>query len=136
MRTGYTGRETAQGGLWYYRARFYNPFIGRFISEDPIRGLGPGAPPDYAYVLNAPLTFSDPMGLASVSFQRHNTNARVAPNPAALKSICLGQHSCTHFPTWLVDCACSACVDDEYHMEIKVVVSYDMYLSHGGPRGD
>lgn len=34
----FTGREwDAETGLYYYRARYYDPRIGRFISEDPIR---------------------------------------------------------------------------------------------------
>jgi RHS repeat-associated protein len=32
----YTARESADAGLMYYRARYYNPGIGRFVSEDPI----------------------------------------------------------------------------------------------------
>jgi RHS repeat-associated protein len=41
-----------------YRARYYDPQVGRFISEDP---LGAGNP--YAYVDNRPLNFTDPQGL-------------------------------------------------------------------------
>ncbi len=33
---GYTGRESDGLGIDYYRARYYNPAIGRFISEDPM----------------------------------------------------------------------------------------------------
>ena len=37
----YTGREYDRDtGLYYYRARYYDPEIGRFISEDP---LGPAS---------------------------------------------------------------------------------------------
>ncbi len=32
----YTGRENDETGLYYYRARFYSPRLGRFVSEDPL----------------------------------------------------------------------------------------------------
>ncbi len=35
----YTGRENDGNGLYSYRARYYSPAFGRFISEDPI-GFG------------------------------------------------------------------------------------------------
>src|SRR5207247_7932556 len=31
----YTGRENDATGLFHYRARYYNPAMQRFISEDP-----------------------------------------------------------------------------------------------------
>jgi RHS repeat-associated protein len=59
----YTGRESDQEtGLYYYRARYYDPTIGRFTSEDPI-GLQ-GGPNFYDYVGNDPVDFNDPRGLA------------------------------------------------------------------------
>ena len=37
----YTGREfDTETGLYYYRARYYDPAAGRFISEDPIGFFG------------------------------------------------------------------------------------------------
>jgi RHS repeat-associated protein len=58
----YTGREwDSETGLYYYRARYYDPKIGRFISEDPI-GFGGGVNL-YAYVGDNPVNRDDPSGL-------------------------------------------------------------------------
>ncbi len=45
----------------YYRARYYDPQVGRFISDDPIP-FG-GANNFYAYVRNDPGNYIDPLGL-------------------------------------------------------------------------
>ena len=58
----YTGREIDGLGINYYRARYYNPAIGRFISEDPMGFEGSGANL-YAYVNDSPINFIDPPGL-------------------------------------------------------------------------
>jgi RHS repeat-associated protein len=61
-RYDYTGRERdPDTGLLYYRARWYDPQLGRFISEDPI-GLEGGIN-SYSYVKNNPTQFMDPLGL-------------------------------------------------------------------------
>jgi RHS repeat-associated protein len=57
----YTGRENDGTGLYFYRARYYDPQLMRFISEDPI-GLAGGVN-SYAYVDGAPMSYSDPDGL-------------------------------------------------------------------------
>jgi RHS repeat-associated protein len=58
----YTGREfDPETGIYEYRARYFDPTVGRFISEDPIRFRG-GAN-FYRYVANNPMDFRDPLGL-------------------------------------------------------------------------
>jgi RHS repeat-associated protein len=58
----FTGREyDGELGLYYYRARWYDPHAGRFISEDPL-GISAGPDP-YAYVGNDPVNRNDPSGL-------------------------------------------------------------------------
>jgi len=60
-RYAYTGREfDIDANLYYYRNRWYDPQVGRFISEDPI-GLRGGINP-YAYVGNNSTGFVDPKG--------------------------------------------------------------------------
>jgi RHS repeat-associated protein len=62
--TQYAAREfDSETGLYYYRARYYDPTGGRFLAEDP---LGFAAGPDfYSYVENDPTNLRDPMGLSS-----------------------------------------------------------------------
>jgi len=60
----YTGRESDGGGLYYYRARYYDSVVGRFLSEDPI-GFKGGIN-HYAYVGNNPLNNNDPSGNAAI----------------------------------------------------------------------
>lgn len=59
----YTAREYDEdSGLNYYRARYYDSQVGRFISEDPIKF--DGGISFYAYVQNNPANLIDPTGLA------------------------------------------------------------------------
>lgn len=58
---GYTAREVGAQGTLYYRARYYEPATGRFLSEDPIVTFTT----PYAYADNDPVLRLDPMGLAS-----------------------------------------------------------------------
>jgi len=74
----YTGRENDGTGLYYYRARYYDSKLQRFISEDPIRleyldinfnvydksiEKPYGGANLYLYVEDNPINLSDPLGL-------------------------------------------------------------------------
>gem|GEM_PF-6734063 len=52
-------------GLTYMRSRWYDPNIGRFVSEDPL-GLGGGINP-YVFANNDPINGSDPSGMCDYS---------------------------------------------------------------------
>jgi RHS repeat-associated protein len=58
----FTAREDDGTGLYYYRARYYHPALGRFISEDPSKSTGLEA---YWCADNNPLIYLDPLGLFS-----------------------------------------------------------------------
>ncbi len=61
----FTGRRFDEAtGLYDYRARTYDPYLGRFLEPDPARwveGMNP-----YLFVRNNPLTRVDPFGTKSV----------------------------------------------------------------------
>jgi RHS repeat-associated protein len=59
----YTGREfDSESGLYYYRARYYDPGTGRFLQKDPL-GFDGGDLNVYSYAGRSPLQFVDPFGL-------------------------------------------------------------------------
>lgn len=61
---GYTGHQfDADTGLIYARARYYDPALGRFLSEDPAPALNP-----YPYADNQPCSRTDPTGATSVEY--------------------------------------------------------------------
>jgi RHS repeat-associated protein len=58
----YTGRESdSETGLYYYRARYYDPTTGRFLSEDP--SAFDADQNFYRYVGNNSTNSADPFGL-------------------------------------------------------------------------
>jgi RHS repeat-associated protein len=62
----YTGQSwLAEAGLYYYRARWYNPRLGRFMQADPI-GYGDGMNM-YAYVGGDPVNSTDSTGLGTMA---------------------------------------------------------------------
>jgi RHS repeat-associated protein len=105
----FTSREwDSESGLYYYRARYYDPQLGRFISEDPV-DYGNGLT-GYAYVLSNPANLVDPSGLTaqdllpcggacppSVEQARQETCANAAKIPDAAARQCV-QKQCGYYP--------------------------------------
>ncbi|AIF99993.1 RHS repeat domain-containing protein [Alteromonas australica] len=63
---GYTGHKHDKSiGLTYMQARYYDPVIGRFYSNDPIGFRDVHSFNRYAYANNNPFKYVDPTGMAS-----------------------------------------------------------------------
>jgi RHS repeat-associated protein len=91
----FTGREfDDQIGLYYLRARFYDPSIGRFVNEDPLRFEG-GCVNLYSYVNNNPLNGKDPTGrtalLENLYVKNAIAGAILAPSSYIACSLILGR---------------------------------------------
>jgi RHS repeat-associated protein len=136
-RYGYTGRELDDAtGLLYYRARWYDPSQGRFISDDPI-GFEGGVNL-YSYVENNPVDSNDPDGLKPLPRSR----TRVRECTAAEMSVCVrtcgpkGVQSCRVSQTFRVvrwrdgksllkwtdgplSCSCNDCEDQKLPVPVR-----------------
>ncbi len=77
----YTGHEMDSTGLYFLRARYYNPVAQRFISPDPM-GLSSGQLNLYAYGFNSPTNFIDPLGLKGGSMNGDSPVPVPPPPPA------------------------------------------------------
>ncbi len=70
---GQYGVMAEPNGFYYMRARYYDPQVGRFVSEDP-SGFEGGDVNLYAYVANNPVMGIDPEGLDCNSFKTNFKN--------------------------------------------------------------
>lgn len=75
------GREYSfKTGLYYFRARWYDPVTGRFISKDPsgiVNGLN-----EYVALNNNPVNFADPTGEAAIEAYDYWADAAVSGQDA------------------------------------------------------
>lgn len=75
----FTGREEDATGLYYYRARYYDPQTGRFLQEDP-RGFLESLN-FYTYAASNPLRYADPTGMASLQTDMSTGTTTFDPRP-------------------------------------------------------
>ena len=74
----FTGREyDAETSMYFYRARYYDPQAGRFVTKDPI-GFAGGDVNLSTYVQNDPINSVDPNGFAK---QNQNTTYEPCKKP-------------------------------------------------------
>ena len=67
----FTGKEYEEDiGLYYFAMRWYDPDVGRFISQDPLEPMG------YVYVANNPMRYVDPSGIIKMTKQTQLMLAR------------------------------------------------------------
>jgi RHS repeat-associated protein len=76
----YTGRENEGNGLYFYRARYYSPLLGRFVSEDPLGFAGDGSN-FYIYVADDPIDKTDRFGLSIICPQWMSECNASPPSP-------------------------------------------------------
>lgn len=76
---GQFGVMTEPNGFYYMKARYYDPGVGRFISEDPL-GFEGGDFNLYQYAHANPVIFMDPLGLC-------RTHSTIDPHYASLSSM-------------------------------------------------
>ena len=107
----FTGREYCpELGLYYYRARWYDPAVGRFISQDPI-GFSAGDPNLYRYVNNAPGDARDPEGLQTTFYESFRNrqdglrllaeNVFIHPDEIIILNMAHGKHEARN-EVWIV----------------------------------
>ena len=72
-------------GLYYLRARYYNPVTGRFLSRDPEDGktLDPRSLHKYLYAAGDPVNLFDPTGRDEVEYRLTMIPGGSAPGPIA-----------------------------------------------------
>ncbi|OGX05987.1 MAG: hypothetical protein A3G87_04755 [Omnitrophica bacterium RIFCSPLOWO2_12_FULL_50_11] len=64
----FTSREfDTESGLYYFRARYYDSSIGRFIQEERIFGDDVHPTQKYSYVSGSPVNFIDPFGDTTIA---------------------------------------------------------------------
>jgi len=80
---------------WYYRARYYDPAAGRFLSEDPTGFLG--GINYYDYALDDVINLNDPLGLDGHTwgpFTIYTNQQGMTPTEIAAEKAHEKQHRC------------------------------------------
>jgi RHS repeat-associated protein len=105
VRFRHAGREyDAEAGIYYNRSRYYDPQLGRYLSEDPM-GIDGGLNL-YGYGRNAPVNVRDPFGLAVTN------DCLVSPDPFACGNNEYGVDGFPYCPNGFASVGNDPCRDD------------------------
>ncbi len=127
----YSGRERDDStGLYYYGARYYLPWMGRWLEPDPagtVDGLNL-----YAFVGDNPINFLDPHGLYKrAASDTHYDDTTVHPTPKAVRS---HKHTGNYYTGWELREGTLANVRD-VHTAIKNDFNLDLSRTISAPQG-
>jgi RHS repeat-associated protein len=120
-------------GLYYYRARYYNPYIGRFLQIDPAyQGIN-----WYAYCGNNPINSSDPSGCWSVGL---DWNFVANPNNESFKCVISGAYSLSSpdfnsisgWVSWMVDLIVGMKIETDAGINYNITIE-DFYHDYNTP---
>lgn len=110
----------------YYRARYFDPAVGRFLGEDP--AFVAGGLNLYDYARNSPTRFADPSGLSAVenAISTHLTMMWASHCPPGAAGACTILSSD-------VDCTCSKfdCSDSDWKLSLTLRIKGDMWIYNG-----
>ena len=121
----FTGREwDPETNLYYYRARYYDPKIGRFISEDPI-GFAGGLN-FYSYVGNNPVNAVDPFGLVNTGFNIQFHPVQDVEQASPGKPTGGGRANLKWHVSWICQCE-----GDGFHATFTIKVEGEIYYYSG-----
>ncbi len=94
---GYTGQRNLDSGigLMDYKARFYSPYLNRFIQPDSIvpSPMNPQSLNRFSYVFNNPLVFIDPSGHAPCILEPEECGFLQNNNPGSGSPITISDNS-------------------------------------------
>lgn len=88
----FSGEQSEQEtGLYFLRARYYDPQTGRFISRDPIKGtmMDSRTQNPYIYTANNPINYSDPSGESMITDGLMNWSKILLPKATSIGQKCL-----------------------------------------------
>ncbi len=126
----YTARESAEvPSQWFYRARYYQSDVGRFLSEDPLGEVDRTVPAGYGYVLNSPAMYSDPTGYCRLQMAAPKIQ-RFTALPG-FQSKCPPGHPACSATGGSFDCSCSQCPTSSlWSMKVDMNITTTMYIPY------
>lgn len=126
----FTGAPTDSSGLVHLNARFYNPSIGRFMTQDTWKGnpWQPWTQNLYTYVGNNPVNYVDPTGHFAFAIPALYWGAGALLGAAGISVTPWGQEKLGEFGEWLGSMwAAKTAIDVTSVDSLKKAIETDYY---------